>query len=210
LVLLAVPIGLSGLYFMHMIYRIKARPFWNHWQVLTSFFGNMLSLGAIIIGLFCVPMAWFSSVELGSLLIDLAPFVALGLLLEVIGHYCHFRDLSRWGREGAASLGVLRSEFGKTHRARNYTLLTCLVISVAVSLAPAGLVAPSAFMNILLAGVAIASLGAAIVSRALFYVLVIPTTMPGAFFWKNKGFEEHARETGLAKMPQVGVVEFDH
>jgi hypothetical protein len=29
--------------------------------------------------------------------------------------------------------------------------------------------------------------------------------MPGAFFWKNQGFQEHAKETGLAKMPQVGV-----
>jgi hypothetical protein len=37
-------------------------------------------------------------------------------------------------------------------------------------------------------------------------VLVIPTTMPGAFFWRNQGFEEHARKTGLAKMPQVGVL----
>ena len=45
---------------------------------------------------------------------------------------------------------------------------------------------------------------------ALFYVLVIPTTMPGAFFWRNKGFEEHARETGLANMPQVGVLPNAH
>jgi len=37
-------------------------------------------------------------------------------------------------------------------------------------------------------------------------VLVIPTTMPGAFFWRNKGFVEHARETGLAEMQQVGVI----
>ncbi len=36
-----------------------------------------------------------------------------------------------------------------------------------------------------------------------------PTIMPGAFFWKNKSFEEHARKTGLAKIPQVGIVEFD-
>jgi len=50
----------------------------------------------------------------------------------------------------------------------------------------------------------------AVVGRALFYVLVIPTTMPGAFFWKNKGFQEHARETGLANMPQVGVVPDAH
>jgi len=49
-----------------------------------------------------------------------------------------------------------------------------------------------------------------VISRALFYVLVIPTTMPGAFFWKNRAFEEHARETGLANMPQVGVVPDAH
>lgn len=42
--------------------------------------------------------------------------------------------------------------------------------------------------------------------RSLFFVLVIPTTMPGAFFWKNDGFVDHARETGLAESPQVGVV----
>ncbi|NOQ77266.1 MAG: aspartate carbamoyltransferase, partial [Methylococcaceae bacterium] len=42
--------------------------------------------------------------------------------------------------------------------------------------------------------------------RSLFFVLVIPTTMPGAFFWKNDGFVEHARETRLADAPQHGVV----
>lgn len=46
----------------------------------------------------------------------------------------------------------------------------------------------------------------ALVGRAPFYVLVIATTMPGAFFWRNHGFEEHARETALAHMPQVGVL----
>ncbi|MGR9115627.1 MAG: DmsC/YnfH family molybdoenzyme membrane anchor subunit, partial [Gammaproteobacteria bacterium] len=41
--------------------------------------------------------------------------------------------------------------------------------------------------------------------RSLFFVLVIPTTMPGAFFWRNDGFVEHARETGLADASQLGV-----
>ena len=50
----------------------------------------------------------------------------------------------------------------------------------------------------------------ALIGRALFYVLVIPTTMPGAFFWRNPGFEEHARATGLARMPQVGVLPDAH
>jgi UPF0716 family protein affecting phage T7 exclusion len=50
----------------------------------------------------------------------------------------------------------------------------------------------------------------AVIGRALFYVLVIPTTMPGAFFWRNRGFQEHARATGLANMPQVGVIPDTH
>jgi UPF0716 family protein affecting phage T7 exclusion len=49
-----------------------------------------------------------------------------------------------------------------------------------------------------------------VIGRALFYVMVIPTTMPGAFFWRNKGFQEHARATGLANMPQTGVVPDAH
>ncbi len=36
-------------------------------------------------------------------------------------------------------------------------------------------------------------------------MLVIPTTMPGAFFWRNQGLVEHAREVGLADMAQLGV-----
>ena len=38
------------------------------------------------------------------------------------------------------------------------------------------------------------------------YAVVVRTTIPGAFFWRNAGFQEHARETGLAEMPQVGVL----
>ena len=53
-------------------------------------------------------------------------------------------------------------------------------------------------------------IAAVAISRSLFFVLVIPTTMPGAFFWKNKGFVEHARETGLADMEQMGVVREGH
>lgn len=56
----------------------------------------------------------------------------------------------------------------------------------------------------------IIALASNIISRALFYVVVIPTTMPGAFFWKNAGFVEHAREVGLANMPQMGVAYETH
>jgi hypothetical protein len=58
--------------------------------------------------------------------------------------------------------------------------------------------------------VALSIIAATLAGRALFYVLVIPTTMPGAFFWKNKSFEQHAREIGLAGNPAVGVTAQDH
>jgi len=34
--------------------------------------------------------------------------------------------------------------------------------------------------------------------------------MPGAYFWRNPGFVEHAREIGLARMPQVGIAYEGH
>ena len=58
--------------------------------------------------------------------------------------------------------------------------------------------------------IAISSASVALLGRALFYVVVIPTTMPGAFFWKNPGFVDHARDTGLAEMQQVGVQIVEH
>jgi hypothetical protein len=71
--------------------------------------------------------------------------------------------------------------------------------------------APTGPLGLLGWGVAAAAmLAASAIGRALFYVLVIPTTMPGAFFWRNKGFEAHARETGLAHWPQVGVAPEAH
>jgi hypothetical protein len=61
-------------------------------------------------------------------------------------------------------------------------------------------------IKLLIAGVlVVCALIASVFGRSLFFVLVIPTTMPGAFFWKNSGFVEHARDTGLANFSQHGV-----
>jgi len=190
----AVITGISALYFMHSIYRIKARPYWNHWQVLTSFYGTMLSLGGLFVGL-------SSSLFLVDNLIlmqHLAPFIALGLLLEIIGLIFHRRDLIKQGGEGAAAYYLQNTDFGKTYFARNMGLITGFILVCILAITG---------FNSLLAWfmTAFIILITAIIGRALFYTLVVPTTMPGAFFWKNKGFEDHARESGLADMPQVGV-----
>jgi DMSO reductase iron-sulfur subunit len=194
--------GGVGLYYMNRCYRIKARPFWDHWQVASSFFGNMLSLGSAFAGSTLVAIALVEkqlSVELLNLFGGLYVF---GLLLESIGLYCHRCDLRFAQNEGGASYYIQTTTFGMTYGLRNILLFACLLTAACLLIRQS----TSPPTIILWATILLLSSTAAIISRALFYVLVIPTTMPGAFFWKNKGFEQHARDIGLADMPQVGIL----
>ncbi len=198
--------GLLALYFMHAIYRIRARPFWNHWQVLTTFYGNMLVLGALAVGLSYGWMLAMQGASSSALLTALALPVALGLIMEGIGLVFHARDMKQQGAEGAAAHYVQRTDFGYTYRARNVGLALAVCGVAALVLLGVDGIAGMALWSML----ALLIAATAVVGRALFYVLVIPTTMPGAFFWKNKAFQEHARESGLANMPQVGVIPDAH
>lgn len=202
----AVISGLVGMWYMHKSYRIKARPFWNHWQVITSFFGTLFSLGSILLGLFMVPVALSNGADLSSLLASLGLMALVGFVAEVVGLFAHGKYLNTESGEGAAAHYVQCTTFGKTYYLRNALLVACALVAGLMVLLPA--TAPLAVF----ASIALLLLGlpGLLIGRALFYVLVIPTTMPGAFFWKNKGFEEHARDVGLADMPQVGVVPHLH
>ena len=198
----AVISGLVALYFMHRIYRIPARPFWNHWQVLTAFFGSMLTLGPLLL----VPV--FAAVQLHSgqpwhmTAARLAGIMLAGMALESLGLYFHARDLQSGSGEAQASHYEQVTTFGNTYLARNAGLGLAMALLVALLVvAPAG--TPGLLAWLLTAAVIVTT---AVTGRALFYALVIPTTLPGAFFWRNPGFEQHARETGLAAMPQVGVL----
>lgn len=194
--------GLAALYFMHKIYRIPARPFWHHWQVLSSFYGNMLSLGASTLLVYVLILDQLSPQMTDFLLIAFL----FGVAAEIIGLVFHSRDLNRQGGEGAASLYEQSTRFGKTWILRNGLLLMALVLAGVLLFSDIG-------QGLQITGLLVMMLSllvAALIGRALFYVLVIPTTMPGAFFWRNRGFVEHARETGLASMQQVGVLQHDH
>jgi len=201
----AIVFGAVGIYFMTRIYRIKARPFWNHWQVVASFFGTALSLGSVLAGLGLAAWA-LQSGGLPQVGLDmLLSVAAVGLVVEGLGLLFHARDLQRGGGEGAASFFVQTTQFAGAYVLRNVLLGVNAVAAIALW---------SALMNgwsglglewSMALGLAVLMVVTSLIGRALFYVLVIPTTMPGAFFWKNKGFEEHARETGLAQMPQCGV-----
>jgi len=185
--------GPIGLFYMYKLYRIKARPFWDHWQTASSFVGNGLSIGALIIGLGILMGSGISSVLYKDLLVVLL----IGLLLETVGHIAHARDLKKGAGEGAASWYHQVTLYGWPYIISNGLLVLSILTTVGLLAAPTSV--------ILWCVLAIGLLSTAIIRRSLFFVLVIPTTMPGGFFWKNKGFEQHAKESGLAKMQQVGV-----
>jgi DMSO reductase anchor subunit len=198
----AIASGLAALYFMQRIYRIEARPFWNHWQVLTAFYGNMLVLGSLLVVLAYAAVQTANGEPWSIVAANLAGVILLGLILEAVGLFYHARDLRRGAGEGQASHYEQTTTFGKTWLLRNAGLgLAMLLMLVIFTASPAGVA------GLLLWGAAaLLILLVALIGRALFYALVIPTTLPGAFFWRNRGFEEHARATGLAEMPQVGVL----
>ncbi|GAA3938487.1 DmsC/YnfH family molybdoenzyme membrane anchor subunit [Litoribacillus peritrichatus] len=194
--------GLIGLYFMHCIYRIKARPFWNHWQVLTSFFGTMFSLGAVLLGVFVIPAMLINGQSVEVMLPMLAALSAIGLVAEGIGLVAHARYLNTESGEGAAAHYIQWTTFGKTYLLRNVLVGVGAVVMTLLAV----FAGDNATSVVIAALASLAITVALLMGRALFYILVIPTTMPGAFFWKNKGFEQHARDIGLAEMPQVGVI----
>ena len=190
----------GGLFYMVKCYRIPARPFWNHWQTATAFIGAVVGLGALAVG----AIALLTASELNTGLI--AFLVLASSSAQLIGLYRQARDNTDAQHEGAASHYVQTTDYGKTYILRNVVLASVALSAALLTLPPiSGWLEPVLWLVMVL-GLVFSEL----VSRALFYILVIPTTMPGAFFWRNKGFEEHAKETGLNEVVDMGVVSGGH
>jgi DMSO reductase anchor subunit len=188
---------IAGSYYMYKLYRIKARPFWDHWQTASTFYGSMLSLGSLLVAIVS-SLFIDNSVELIKAFASIA---ALGLIIEAIGLAFHARDLKKGSGEGQAAHYELSTTFGKTYWLRNVLLVLNIILTIVISSTSltGGL---GIFVGIILT---VSLITMAYLGRIIFYALVIPTTMPGAFFWRNKGFVDHARESGLADMQQLGV-----
>jgi hypothetical protein len=184
---------------MIKLYLIPARPFWNHWHTGAAFAGTALGLGALLLAL----TAGLTGALTNELGVVLASVAATGFALESIGLLAHAHDLKAKGDEGMASFYEQTTTYGYPYWVRNGLLATSLLLALGM-----GFIGQASGLAFGL--LALTALASGILGRALFYVLVIPTTMPGAFFWRNKGFVEHAKEVGLANMPQVGVVPDAH
>ena len=203
---IAVIAGVAGIYFMNRIYRIKARPFWDHWQVATSFSGTVLSLGAVLTGIVLIPALAIMGESWTALATVLSLLIVNGLLIEGIGLFFHAKYLNAETSEGAASHYIQKTTFGKTYALRNGLLAANVLAVCGLTISGVDGIIAYVCWGLIAASIIFCSL----IGRALFYVLVIPTTMPGAFFWKNKAFEQHARDIGLANRPQTGVVPDAH
>jgi DMSO reductase anchor subunit len=147
-----------------------------------------------------------SLVESRQLINTVSLVILAGLFIEVMGLVAHARDMKKAQHEGALSHFEQTTKYGKSYWLRNSALFIGMLLSITLYQSES-ISDPQVWMMLSLLLVVLTS---AIIGRALFYVLVIPTTMPGAFFWRNKGFQEHAREIGLADMPQTGVLPQGH
>ncbi|NRB42732.1 MAG: dimethyl sulfoxide reductase anchor subunit, partial [Pseudomonadales bacterium] len=194
--------GGIGLYYMYRCYRIPARPFWDHISTGTHFVGNAMALGALLIAFAFAPF-----VESWSALMSAAAFVAfIGVSLEGIGLTVQANDYKTAKHEGAVSHYIQRTTFGNTYLYRNALVGFNAAMAALIAFGDLPMFMQVACLLLLTVGVATT----AVIGRCLFYVLVIPTTMPGAFFWKNKAFVEHARDIGMDHMPNSGVVPARH
>ncbi|MCK4833767.1 MAG: dimethyl sulfoxide reductase anchor subunit, partial [Gammaproteobacteria bacterium] len=188
-----------GGYFMYRLYRIEARPFWNHWYTAASFCSTGLTLGSILLAVIAFVFSSMTA-SLGEVLLSM---ISIGLLFEIIGLSAHARSLQSSSSEGAASFYLQTTRYGNAYWLRNVLLIVALLLVVYMLLSEDQTVFAYGLLTVF-------ALTSNVISRAIFYVVVIPTTMPGAFFWKNDGFVEHAREVGLADMPQMGVAYEKH
>lgn len=201
--------GGLGLYSMVRCYRIKARPFWDHWHSGGAFVSSALILGSAAVGtIFCSAevTAGHSPVPVSRLV---AWMLLIGLVLQGIALIAHLRFLNQRGDEAAVSRRLMLTNYGKTYRAR-WASWAALVASAIMLLVVNDAGVPTALVPALWAVTLLIAILHEVVGRALFYVVVVPMTHPGAFFWGNKVFESHARATGLAERPQVGVVPGGH
>ncbi|OUR60003.1 aspartate carbamoyltransferase [Colwellia sp. 39_35_sub15_T18] len=201
--------GAAGLFYMNKCYQIKARPFWNHLQTATAFVGNSLSLGALVSGVVVLGTLLAMDIAIKEATLIFASVFTLGIVIEALGLINHNSDLNRSDNEGGAAHYVQCTTFGKTYLLRNWLL----GLNIATSFALLAMQLSGFTDSVLLLPwlvLALVNCFTSLIGRALFYILVIPTTMPGAFFWKNKSFEEHARDTGLADNPATGVAPLAH
>lgn len=166
----ALLIGVAGLYASARLYMVPARPVWNSWRTVATFFFTALAAGPIATLLVADPV-----VPGGPLRAALPTISGAGLLGQLVVQLTLLAGLVlRQEPEYRGSAVLL------VHRFRPLFVLRLVLVVVAMGglALIVGLEAPRGLVAVLFGVVAIAEL----VGRYLFYVTVVSMNMPGSFF----------------------------
>ncbi len=109
--------GFAGVYAMARIYRIPARPFWDHRQTMVSFLSSAVVLGPLLTYL----ALYLAGQEgLASLGMTAGGFTVVGLAVQAVSEKQFLRDLAMQDGEGNASLRLLVDQYGSFTRMRGF------------------------------------------------------------------------------------------
>jgi DMSO reductase iron-sulfur subunit len=170
----AVVLGVAGVYASGRLYLVPARPVWNSRRTLVAFFATALSLGPLFT-LFCLERSLLDPDWIRALL----GASAVGVLCQ-LGVYAHLVATvrRRTDRQHQGTATLLLDRFAGLFTAR----LACAGAGLALlgSALAVPLAGPAAAGRIGTGLVVLAS--GELIGRYLFYVTVVPFGMAGSFF----------------------------
>ncbi len=120
---LAAALGVTAIYCMARIYRIKARPFWDHWHTNAAFFASLLILGGLGVGLALGVAEFLAGREAPAASSLLAGCAFLGFVLQGTALAAHLRSLRVRGAEADVSRVQMLTAYGRTYTARWASLI---------------------------------------------------------------------------------------
>jgi DMSO reductase anchor subunit len=175
--LLALSVGVYGIYAQSMIYRIKARPSWDRLTTNLKFFGSSY-VGLLLMAL----IALLEHVDAA-----VTPLVASALMLASAQAFFTYEDRRTLKNSAQNSYQLERSErlygefFAGHVKLRMGTfIIGALMLPLCVLiLTGAGATGAATAMMIV---IVLLSMGSELVDRFLFYVTVVPLGMAGSFF----------------------------
>ena len=160
-----------GGYYMYKLYRIEARPFWNHWHTAASFFATGLVLGSLLLA---VTALVFSSMTIafGEVLLST---IVIGLVLELVGLVAHSRSLQASSTDGAAPFYLPTTQSGQPIWLRNALLVIAILLAAYMFFSVNQ--SSSAYSSLTVSGLA-----TLIISWALREVSALHTPLPRSSF----------------------------
>lgn len=176
--LIAVTVGIAGVYASGRLYLVPARPVWRSKRTLVSFFATGASLG---------PLFALAFLERGSLQSSWMIWLVLASMLGTAIQLAALAHLVR----------TVRAAVDHQHRGTAYLLLSRSrgKLAFRVAAAAVGLLLELSLINLRLVGdeaggrliLALILLGTGeLMGRYLFFVTVVPYRVAGSFFGKHK------------------------